>query len=517
VTGSLTAWIDTNADGVLDSGEVVLGTSDSVVASGTATVTFTASIPTFGTSTTNINLMDGNGNSDATVPSFSMLGSVTTSVAEAKRGEEITVKLRQFAAGDVTSITFGGAGGTLPSAVTVPSTGTLDLLITVPTTASLGTQRVNVVAAETRNNSIDIVGAPMTLSPSTAVPLQTITVSGSGFVGAATVSTILVGNFTVPSANIASGATVTADDSGNIVAQLKVPIDATDSTTRTAGTYKITVTDSTGRTGQADIVIPSRAVTLSPASSRRASTITVDGSGFPAATSVTITYAGTTVGSATPDSAGAFSTTVTVPTTATIPSTNTVAVTSSGSGSPAGTASHKVPGATLVVSESSTTSGQTITVTGEGYPGYATMTALSVGAVSAIPTPAPSTDIDGKFTTTVLVPQLASGTQAVLATIGGISANSSVSVTTAVAAATVTVQTTEDVFADEVASENLVIVWRLNTDQSWSFYREGEAFKIADNFMTEHNSGDIVQIKVVADTTFQGKTLVAGWTFHVLD
>jgi len=145
------------------------------------------------------------------------------------------------------------------------------------------------------------------------------------------------------------------------------------------------------------------------------------------------------------------------------------------------------------------------------------MTALSIGAVSAIPTPAPSTDIDGKFTTTVLVPQLASGTQAVLATIGGISANSSVSVTTAVAAATVTVQTTEDVFADEVASENLVIVWRLNTDQSWSFYREGEAFKIADNFMTEHNSGDIVQIKVVADTTFQGKTLVAGWTFHVLD
>jgi len=145
------------------------------------------------------------------------------------------------------------------------------------------------------------------------------------------------------------------------------------------------------------------------------------------------------------------------------------------------------------------------------------MTALSVGAVSAIPTPAPSTDIDGKFTTTVLVPQLATGTQAVLAEIGGISANSSVSVTTATAVEVVETQTTADVFADEVASENLVIVWRLNADQSWSFYREGEAFKIADNFMTEHDSGDIVQIKVVAETTFQGKTLVAGWTFHVLD
>jgi len=109
VTGSLTAWIDTDSDGVIDSGEIVLGTSDSVVASGTATVTFSASIPTFGTGTTNINLMDGNGNFDATVPSFSMLGSVTTSVTEAKRGQAITVKLRQFAAGNVTSITFGGS------------------------------------------------------------------------------------------------------------------------------------------------------------------------------------------------------------------------------------------------------------------------------------------------------------------------------------------------------------------------------------------------------------------------
>jgi uncharacterized protein YaiE (UPF0345 family) len=461
--------------------------------------------------------MDGNGNSDATVPTFSMLGSVTTSVTEAKRGQAITVKLRQFAAGDVTAITFGGSGATLPSTVTVPASGTLDLAITVPTTTSLGTQRVNVVAGETRNNSIDIIGAPMTLSPSTAVPLQTITISGSGFNGGATVDTITVGNFTVVAANIASGATVTADDSGNIVAQLKIPIDATDATTRTAGTYKITITDSAGRTGQADLVIPSRVVTLSPASSRRASTITVEGTGFPASTSVTVKYATTTVGSATPDSAGAFSTTITVPTTASIPSTNAVLVTSSADGAPTGSASHAVPGASITIAESSAVSGEQITVTGEGFPGYATMTALTVGAVSAIPTPAPSTDIDGKFTTTVLVPQLASGTQAVLATIGGIAANSSISVTTAVAATVVVTQTTADVFADEVASGNLVIVWRLNTDQSWSFYREGEAFTIADNFMSEHDSGDIVQIKVVADTTFQGKTLVAGWTFHVLD
>jgi uncharacterized protein YaiE (UPF0345 family) len=446
-----------------------------------------------------------------------MLGSVTTSVTEAKRGQAITVKLRQFAAGDVTSITFGGTPATLPSDVTVPSSGTLDLAVTVPTTTSLGTQRVNVVAAETRNNSIEVIGAPMTLSPSTAVPLQTITVSGSGFNGSATVSTIKVGNFTIVAANIAANTTVTADNSGNIVAQVKIPIDATDATTRTAGTYKITVTDSDGRTGQADLVIPARAVTLSPASSRRASTVTVEGTGFPASTSVTIKYASTTVGSATPDSAGAFSTTITVPTTASIPSTNTILVTSSADGAPTGSVSHAVPGASITVTEASTVSGEQITVTGEGFPGYATMTALSVGAVSAIPTPAPSTDIDGKFTATVLVPQLATGTQAVLATIGGISANSSTSVTTAVAVVAVVAQTTADVFADEVASGNLVIVWRLNTDQSWSFYREGEAFAIADNFMSEHDSGDIVQIKVVADTTFQGKALVAGWTFHVLD
>jgi hypothetical protein len=541
VTGTLTAFIDHGADdahtaaanghtaashattsaiGQWDSGtDITLGTSDAAVAAGTETVTFTASVPTFTAGANNINVMDGLGNADGTPATFTLNGNVTTSKSSVKRGESVVVKLAQYTAGDVQAITFGGAGADLPSTVTI-SSGALSLTVTVPTTTPLGTQRVAVThsAESARNTTIEVVGAPMTLSPSTAVPLQTITVSGSGFNGSATVSTITVGNFAVPSANIAAGATVTADDSGNIVAQVKIPIDATDSTTRTAGTYKMTITDSDGRTGQADLVIPSRTVALGPSSSRRASTVTVDGSGFPAATSVTITYGSTTVGSATPDSTGAFSTTITVPTTASIPSTNTITVTSSGSGSPTGTATHTIPGASITVAESSAVSGTQISVTGVGFPGYATMTSLTIGAVSAIPTPAPSTDIDGVFSATVLVPQLSSGTQAVLATIGGISANSSVAVTTAVAATVVTTTETATVFADVISnSDNLVRVWRFdNATQAWSFYDPRDAFASA-NTLTEASSGNIVWVNVTADQAFQSTTLYAGWNLISLD
>ena len=145
------------------------------------------------------------------------------------------------------------------------------------------------------------------------------------------------------------------------------------------------------------------------------------------------------------------------------------------------------------------------------------MTGLTIGGVSAIPTPAPSTDIDGVFSATVLVPQLASGTQAILATIGGISANTSVTVTTATAAPTVTTNATEDVFADEIASDNLVRVWRFdNATQSWAFFDPRPAFAAA-NTLVEASSGDIVWVNVTAQTTFQGQTLFPGWNLISLN
>lgn len=518
--GTATIFLDT--DDIFQSTDTVLATSDAAILAGAFTATITVNTTQFSVGGNDINAADGTG-SAAARKTWTLNGSVTTSKTEVKRGESVVIKLRQFPnSGAVTSITFGGVPATITAGTTIASSGnSVDVTVTVPTTTPLGTQRVSVTVtgeSAARNVNIEIVGAPLTLSPATAVPLQTITISGSGFSASTNISTIFIGADQVPAANIAGNTTVTSDNSGNIVATVKL---ASDATTRSAGTHTLTVTDASGRTGQATITIPSRSITVDPASSRRASTVSVSGTGFPAKSTVTITYitssTTTTLGSVTPDSAGIFTATFTVPTGAGIPSSNTVKGISAADGAPSATATHKIPGATVSVAESSAVSGTVITVTGSGFPGFATMTGLTIGGVQAIPTPAPASDIDGVFSSSALVPQLAVGTQAILVTIGGISANTSITVTATPVTPVVTKKDTVVVFVDVIASDNLVRVWRFdNATQSWAFFDPRPAFAAA-NTLTTASGGDIVWVNVTVETSFQGATLFAGWNLISLD
>ena len=76
---------------------------------------------------------------------------------------------------------------------------------------------------------------------------------------------------------------------------------------------------------------------------------------------------------------------------------------------------------------------------------------------------------------------------------------------------------TEDVFADSIAADNLVRVWKFsNADQSWSFYDPREAFSAA-NTLADTVSGDIVWVNVTAEESFQSGTLYPGWNLISLD
>jgi hypothetical protein len=551
VAGTLTAFLDSATAGTLgtyDSGtDTDIGTSASVVSGGTATVTFTASVPTFGVGANRINLKDGLGNIAAVTAgtlavlndaSFSIIGSVTTSVTSVKRGESITVKLRQFFDGPVTSLTIGGAGVNVTTccSTAIGADNAVDYTVTVPTTTPLGTQRLAVIvtgeSTSSRNVDVNVVGAPLTLSPATAVIGQKITVSGSGFNASSVVSPstgtgcsgaeciFSIAAVAIAAANIDAGATITTDNSGTMVATVTIP---GTTQTSTAGTYTLQVVDSLGGTGQATLTIPSRVVTVSPASSLRSSTVTITGSGFPASTSVSFTHAGTAVGSVTADAAGAFTSTFTVPATATISNTATVvatATTTVGGVSTALTASttHAVPAAATTISAASAAPGEKVTVSGTGFPGFASMTALTIGGVAAIPTPAPSTDTNGNFSVSVLVPSLSLGTQAVLVTVGGTTGTTSLTIVAAAVVAVVTTTATGTVFADVVANaDNLVRVWRYsNATQAWAFYDPRTAFAAA-NTLTTTTSADIVWVNVKVQQTFQGKTLYAGWNLISLN
>jgi hypothetical protein len=143
---------------------------------------------------------------------------------------------------------------------------------------------------------------------------------------------------------------------------------------------------------------------------------------------------------------------------------------------------------------------------------------LDIGTIDARPSPSPSTDTDGNFEVTVLVPGLTVGTQAVIVTIGSITANTSLTVVAETVVVASTTNATETVFADVIASDdNLVRVWWFsNADQSWSFYDPRPAFAAANDY-TDSSSGDIVWVNVVTQQDFQGSTLFPGWNLISLD
>jgi len=521
-TGSLTVWID-DGDDTLETGEYIIE-SGVAVSGGAFEVTFTTDTNFTGAQV--INAVDGGGTAaTANIPTFTTIGKVTTDKATAARGATVKVSLAQYATGGaLTYIKIGGVQATLPSDSTIAAGVGEGFEITVPTTTPLGTQQVVVSGGGEANRSttIEITGAPLTVSPATAVPLQEVTVSGSGFSGSAKITAITVAGADVTmvgtaTLNASASTDVTTDNSGNMVASFKVP---NNSTTRTAADHKVQVTDANGRIGEFDLTIPGRTLVLSTDSSKRGSTVDSSGDGFVAKSTITIKYTSggtdTTVGTATADSAGAWSVSFTVPETAGIPSTNVVTATSSDSGSK--TATHKLPGASIVIDPGTTESGKSITITGTDFPKFVSVTTLDIGGISAMPSPAPATGADGNFTATVLVPGLAAGTHSTLVTAGGISANLALTVQAAAAVTVSTTNATEVVFADVIANDdNLVRVWRFNNaDQSWAFYDPRAAFSSA-NTLIDATSGDIVWVNVNTDEEFQGQTLYSGWNLISLD
>ena len=180
-------------------------------------------------------------------------------------------------------------------------------------------------------SSAKVLIATLSVSPSVAVPNQSIAVTGTGFSDATTsqgggpngVHQITgQGASFIRVAGILLGAPhaiypINLDSAGSLATTVMIPVTAA---TLTAGTKTVEVIDDRGVTASTTFTIPSRTLTLDPATSRRGSTVTAKGTGFPAINSrisetfpVNIDYAGTTRTTLATDSSGAFETTFVVP------------------------------------------------------------------------------------------------------------------------------------------------------------------------------------------------------------
>ena len=135
------------------------------------------------------------------------------------------------------------------------------------------------------STSVEITSMPLSVSPSSAVAGQEITVEGSGFSGGALLDELTVGGepqTELSNRNLVSATRVTSG--GRVVLTFLVPEEVTD------GSNTVAVTDADGRIGEVSLDVPEPEVSLDPASSRRGTTVVASGSGFPANEFIDIEY-----------------------------------------------------------------------------------------------------------------------------------------------------------------------------------------------------------------------------------
>ena len=494
-----TVYLDKNQNGIKDSGDTDL-VSVPVGSDDTFEATFNVTVPPFEALPKKnvINAVDGeappntvewilptddptaddyegrtNNAKMAGAPTFEVEGLITVSPSTVGIGDTLTIDLKDWPNEQITELKIGDEDH-LPTSPLTVTNNVLQFDIQVKNGVGLGTQQVEIASGDERDNTnVLISGADLIVTPSAAVPNQTVNVTGRGFSNGATInhpgdtSSVTfdgnaqllktagiydtAGTLTNPEESAASrringGKRLDVDNGGNWSASIVIPVT---SGTTTPGPHELKIKDSGGREGVVIITLTERSITLDPPASRVGTMVTATGHGYPGRNSsegaagvqvVQIQYneLGTfrTVASVTPDSSGSFTTTFRVPLNAGIPSTNSVRATFNYDDSATGvstgdiptSATHEVPEGTISLSQTEATPGDNITVSGEGFKAYTSVTSVFVGDIEVTPSPKPNTGETGSFTATFLMPQADLGIKNIEVKVGNTTASASLNV-----------------------------------------------------------------------------------------
>ena len=279
----------------------------------------------------------------------------------------------------------------------------------------------------------------MSFSPAAASPNQTVLIQGWGFSpakvpgGAGTLgahqitgvgaSVLTINGTTLGAPYVAYP--INLDTGGALAANLTLPESYV---TFPGGSLEVKVVDDAGRSGRGLWIIRDRTITVAPAESGIGGNLTVTGSGFLAANpsgspcaTVDIAYAGVKLKQVRSDESGAFQMIIKAPATAALPSTNTITATIAGCPTaPAATTTHKVPYRSVKVVPLAAQVGSGVTIVGVSFVGFTNITNLTIGGISALPSPIPVVSEDGTFAIRAAVPAIGLGNQTVKLTAAGV-------------------------------------------------------------------------------------------------
>ena len=472
-----------------------------------------------------ITAQDSAGNDEDVSGKFTISPKVVLDPAETSVSKMVTVKLSDWPANnEITEVKIGATTSNPTTSQSTDGEGKKNFMVLVPSGVNRGTQTVKVtgtdpdgsgdMSAPSGTASLSVGVLSLTIQPAMIVPGQQITIEGSGFVAGDKISSVMIGN---QPANVDA----TANSAGDIVIAVKVPSNPSGDGIGD-GSKKIVVAatksdanpNNSNRVAEGSIQIPKATISLDPAISRRGTTVSVTGRGFPSGDLVQVKYENNdtpvTVAAGSADASGAVSIDFVVPSYARIGTEHDVEAISVGIfASESAKAVHETPGAKVMLSTDSISSGQSITMSGMNFPAFATVAVMEIGGVDVRPVPAPATSIDGDFESIVLVPQLELGNQTVTVRV------SQTTITTHLRLGTATVsRAPADVFAS--LGDHLQVVWQYdNATSSWASYDPAAPAELND--LSEVGSGDIVWVEVTADQMFQGKQLYAGWNLITIN
>ena len=391
--------------------------------------------------------------------------------------------------------------------------------ITVPSDVRTGTIQVSVtVGDEVLNKNVTIATNPLTVSPSTALVGQEVTVTGSGFSveGTPMISVLTIGGVNVLPEIAATARGVASG--GRVVVAFPIPNKAALSEARD---YTISVKDDGGRVGTGTVTIPERTLTVDPTEGRIGSTINLSGAGWPTGTGVNLVgiyYDGQRYTTATSDSSGNWSASMTVPNDAGVGMTHKVAAKAT-VGAVADNVTkevdHKTPDAVVTLSSGQAQRGTTITVSGENFNIFEAVK-IEIGESDVTPA-GTTTDGVGSFTVEVLVPGQALGNKNLKVTVKGVPVVEFLEI---VSTPVVTTKTVEEVFGDLIDNDSLTTVWRYDfATRTWTSYTTNPETSFG-NDLFELDSGDILYVHVSSDQSFshqKGETLMMGWSLITLN
>lgn len=249
-------------------------------------------------------------------------------------GTAVTLTGSGFATTHTITLTYSDAIGvltTLPQTATTDATGAFTATSNVPAGAAAGHGSFSATdGSTTQSAAFDVrpVGTAIGVTPNSGLPGSTITITGTGFAANQPFTLTFTQGTTVTVLASATGPTTSG---GQFTKSVTIPGNAV------AGTATITASDTDNNSAGAAFTVVRNgapAVGVAPSLAPPGSTITVTGTNFAANSPITLTFGQNTTstvlisGTATTNSSGAFTNTVTVPTSA-VTGTATITATDS--------------------------------------------------------------------------------------------------------------------------------------------------------------------------------------------